>query len=78
MLSLLQRRGDEELRPLAGSNESSHMMPPLSPVPPVITDERFNLLCPQPQHMQQLSDKLNYFPDRMTISISPGKFSIHE
>lgn len=51
---------------------------PLSPVPPVITDERFNLLCPQPKHMHQLSDELNLFPDRMTISISAGKHSIHE
>ena len=50
----------------------------LSPVPPVITDERFNLLCPQPKHMNQLSDEQNFFPDRMTISISPGKHSIHE
>ena len=55
---------------------------PLSPVPTVITDERFNLLCPQPKHIQQLSDAysedLNYFPDGMTISISSGDFSVHE
>ena len=53
-------------------------LPALSPVPPVITDERFNLLCPQPKRMNQLSDEQNFFPDRMTISISPGKHSIHE
>ena len=28
--------------------------------------------------MNQLSDEQNFFPDRMTISISPGKHSIHE
>ena len=55
---------------------------PLSPVPTVITDERFNLLCPQPKHIQQLSDAysddLNFFPDGMTISISTGDHSVHE
>ena len=50
----------------------------LSPVPPVITDERFNLLCPSPKHMHQLSDEVNFLPERMTISISPGIHSIHE
>ena len=57
---------------------SSPLRSPLSPVPPVITDERFNLLCPQPKQIHQLSDEQNFFPDRMTISISPGRHSIHE
>lgn len=51
-------------------------------MPAVITDERFNLLCPQPKHIQQLSDAysddLNFFPDGMTISISTGDHSVHE
>jgi hypothetical protein len=51
---------------------------PISPIPPVITDERFNLLWPQPKHMHQLSDDLNLFPNKMSVSVSPGKESIHK
>ncbi len=49
----------------------------MSPVPTVITDERFNLLWPRPKHIQQLSDDLNLFPNKMTLSVSSGKISIH-
>lgn len=50
----------------------------ISPVPPVITDERLNLLWPQPKLVQQLSQILNVFPHRMSLSVSPGKHSVHD
>jgi len=76
----LNGKSTEDQNSISASPEtlSSPLRSPLSPVPPVITDERFNLLCPQPKQIHQLSDEQNFFPDRMTISISPGRHSIHD
>ena len=49
-----------------------------SPVPPVITDERLNLLWPQPKHIHQLSGVPCRFRKRLTLSVSPGPVSVHE
>jgi hypothetical protein len=47
----------------------------------VITDERLNLLWPQPTFMRQLTssdEQLNRFPKKLTLAISPGKLSVHQ
>ena len=49
-----------------------------SPVPPLITDERLNLLWPQPKHIQQLSGNPCQFRKRMALSVSPGPISVHK
>eukprot|EP00095_Tigriopus_kingsejongensis_P012477 maker-scaffold323_size206388-snap-gene-1.15 protein:Tk12477 transcript:maker-scaffold323_size206388-snap-gene-1.15-mRNA-1 annotation:"Tankyrase-1" len=50
----------------------------LSPLPPVITDERLNLLWPQPQFMRQLNGEPLAFPNELPMTISPGVVSIHK
>jgi hypothetical protein len=53
----------------------------VSPLPSVITDERLNLLWPQPTWMQQLSsadERINRFPPKLRLTLSPGKHSIHQ
>ena len=49
-----------------------------SPVPPLITDERLNLLWPQPKHIQQLAGNPCQFRKRMALSVSPGPISVHK
>ena len=49
-----------------------------SPVPPLITDERLNLLWPQPKHIQQLAGHPCQFRKRMALSVSPGPISVHK
>ena len=49
-----------------------------SPVPPLITDERLNLIWPQPKHVHQLAGTPCRFRKRLTLTVSPGPVSIHE
>jgi hypothetical protein len=49
-----------------------------SPVPTLITDERLNLLWPQPKHIHQLSGVPCRFRKRLALSVSPGPVSVHE
>ncbi len=49
-----------------------------SPVNPVITDERLNLLWPQPSSVQQLAGEPILIPEKMPLSVSPGKESVHK
>ena len=49
-----------------------------SPVPPLITDERLNLIWPQPKHVRQLDGGSCQFRKRLTLTVSPGPVSIHE
>ena len=49
-----------------------------SPVPPLITDERLNLIWPQPKHVHQLAGTPCQFQKRLALSVSPGPVSIHE
>ena len=49
-----------------------------SPIPPLITDERLNLLWPQPKHVHQLSGNACRFKKRMALSVSPGPVSVHK
>lgn len=49
-----------------------------SPLPPVITDERLNLLWPQPQFIRQLHGEPRIFPNELPMTISPGIESIHK
>ena len=49
-----------------------------SPVPPLITDERLNLIWPQPKHVRQLDGASCQFRKRLTLTVSPGPVSIHE
>ena len=49
-----------------------------SPVPPLITDERLNLLWPQPKHIHQLAGNPCQFRKRMALSVSPGPISVHK
>ena len=53
-------------------------LPACSPVPPLITDERLNLLWPQPKHIQQLAGNPCQFRKRMALSVSPGPISVHK
>ena len=53
-------------------------LPACSPVPPLITDERLNLLWPQPKHIQQLAGHPCQFRKRMALSVSPGPISVHK
>ncbi|TRY72713.1 hypothetical protein TCAL_01136 [Tigriopus californicus] len=49
-----------------------------SPLPPVITDERLNLLWPQPQFIRQLHGEPKIFPNELPMTVSPGIVSIHK
>ena len=46
--------------------------------PPVIMDERFNLLWPQPKHLRQLPGAVCWFPPHMMLTIAPSSESIHQ
>ena len=50
----------------------------LSPLPPVITDERLNLLWPQPMLIRQLSGEPFVYPKQLPLTVSPGKESVHK
>ena len=49
-----------------------------SPTPPLITDERLNLLWPQPKHVQQLSGDICWFPRHIILSVAPSTESVHK
>ena len=44
----------------------------LSPLPPVVTDERLNKLWPQPKSIRQLSGEPAPYPAVLPLTISPG------
>ena len=44
----------------------------LSPLPPVVTDERLNKLWPQPKSIRQLSGEPVPYPTVLPLTISPG------
>ena len=44
----------------------------LSPLPPVVTDERLNKLWPQPKSIRQLSGEPVPYPAVLPLTISPG------
>ena len=50
----------------------------LSPLPPVITDDRLNILWPQPSFIRQLGSEPCLFPDELPMTVSPGRESIHK
>ena len=50
----------------------------LSPLPPVVTDERLNKLWPQPRSIRQLSGEPVPYPPVLPLTISPsGGESVH-
>ena len=49
-----------------------------SPIPPLITDERLNLIWPQPKHVNQLTGAPCHFRKRLALTVAPGPVSIHE
>ena len=49
----------------------------LSPLPPVVTDERLNKLWPQPKSIRQLSGEPVPYPDVLPLTVSPGGESVH-
>ena len=49
-----------------------------SPIPPLITDERLNLIWPQPKHVNQLAGAHCHFRKRLALTVAPGPVSIHE
>lgn len=49
-----------------------------SPVPPVITDERLNLLWPPPSVVRQLAGEPIVFPKDMQLTVSTGGTDIHK
>jgi hypothetical protein len=48
----------------------------MSPIPALVTDDRLNLLWPQPAYVRQLSnvdEGISRFPKKLSLSMSPGK-----
>ena len=41
-------------------------------------DERFNLLWPQPKHLNQLPGDVCWFPPRITLAIASSETSVHK
>ena len=87
--SILESRTDEECgnstykgdATSSCNSNSDHMFSigkTASPVQPLITDERLNLIWPQPKHVRQLDGDSCQFRKRLTLTVSPGPVSIHE
>ena len=51
---------------------------PISPLAPVITDERLNLIWPQPSLVKQLTGEPFVFPNQMPLTVSGSSLSIHK
>ena len=71
-------KGDEKWSNNSTADHTFSTGKTASPVPPLITDERLNLIWPQPKHIRQLDGASCQFRKRLTLTVSPGPVSIHE